>query len=178
MGGYQKQGRQLEKGCFLDWGTYAGLALPPGQGCSNLLLNSHSHSGGIRCRDAWNTKSDLLQRKKERGRAGRRAVPCLFHTFWFNQSYRHRLLLCSCLPQKARPCPKLQVWTCRVMKSLDVKWPLQTSHSSKVGKSSTESVCNPITGMTKECTARSPFSLKHLYAWASSYHTMLRVDKN
>lgn len=173
------QGSWGRKGCFLVWGTYAGLGLPPGQGCSvTYSLNSHSHSGGIRCRDAWNMKSDMLQRRRERGRAGGRAVPCLFHTFWFNQSYRHCLLLCSCLPQKARPCPKLQAWTCRVMKSLDVKWPLQTSHSSKVGKSSRERVCNPITGMTKEYTARSSFSLKHLYAWASSYHVMLRVYKN
>ena len=36
-----------------------------------------------------------------------------------------------------------------VMKSLDVKWPLQASHSSKAGKSSAGSVCSPITGMTK-----------------------------
>lgn len=38
------------------------------------------------------------------------------------------------------------------MKSLDVKWLLQASHSSKVGKASTESVCSPITGMTEEHT--------------------------
>lgn len=47
------------------------------------------------------------------------------------------------------------------MKSLDVKWPLQASHSSKVGKTSTERAHSSIMGMTKEqalqtdCTARA-----------------------
>lgn len=60
----------------------AGLALPPGQGCSApSSLNSHSHCGGTRCRDVWNTKSGLKQRGKEGGRAEGRSVPSLFHTF-------------------------------------------------------------------------------------------------
>lgn len=75
------------------------------------------------------------------------------------------------------------------MKSLDVKWPLQASHSSKVGKSSTESVCSPITGMTKEHTvanrphSKEPFlfetltymlGLASLYQDISSDYTMGR----
>lgn len=43
-------------------------------------------------------------------------------------------------------------------KSLDVKWPLQASHSSKVGKSSSERVCSPITGRTKERTVANLYA--------------------
>lgn len=61
------QGTWGRRGCFLVRSEYAGLALPPGQGCTvTYSLNSHSHRGGIRCRDAWNVKSGLPQRGRER----------------------------------------------------------------------------------------------------------------
>jgi len=75
------------------------------------------------------------------------------------------------------------------MKSLDVKWPLQASHSSKVGRSSTENVCSLITGMTKKLTvanrsqSKEPFLKYLLYKLGLvctriPYQDILRVVKD
>lgn len=60
------------------------------------------------------------------------------------------------------------------MKSLDVKWPLQASHSSKAGKTGTESAHSSITGMTKEQTvanrlySKKPFLFETLFSLGKS----------